>query len=149
MSFEERNSLSGLAASILAWSIIGGTLWQRFHAGVFAGPDGPMLWARQMLWLMAIGIGVAIVLTIVFAIVDGLINGKDAVSTRTDERDQMIGLLGNRIVLAAMSAGVILAILLLALGWPVVGVLTLIVASCAIGDSLGTGYKVWRYRRGF
>lgn len=149
MSFEERNALSSLATSLLAWAIMGGTLWRRWQEGAFDGPLGLQAWAEVMLWLIGLAIGLGIVLTILLAIIDGLIRGREAASTRTDERDQLISLLAHRIVLGAVSAGLILAVVLLARGWSAVAALTLIVASCAVGDTIATGYKVWRYRRGF
>lgn len=149
MSFEERNSLSGLATSLIAWAVMGGSLWQKFQIGAFDGPDGAKLWAQSMLWLILIGIGLGIALSVLFAIIDGIIHGKDAANTQTDERDHLIALLGNRIVLVTVSIGIVGAIIAMALGWSAVAGLTLIVASCAIGDTIGTGYKVYRYRRGF
>ncbi len=149
MSYEERNALSGLLTSIVAWSIMGGVMWRQYTDGLYDGPDGVMHWARAMLWLMLYGIGFGIVIAILFAIVDGILHPNDKNRTQSDERDRTIALLGHRIVLVAMSAGLIGAILGMAFGWTAVQGLMLIVVSCALGDTVGVAYKVFLYRRGF
>lgn len=149
MSFEERNALSGLATSLIAWAVMGSAMWRKYSAGQFDGPDGVMLWARSMLWLIAFGIAFGIILAIAFAIIDAIVHGKEKNHTQTDERDRLIALLGYRITLAAVSIGLVGAILGMAFGWTAVQGLMLIFVSCALGDTVGVAYKVFRYRRGF
>jgi hypothetical protein len=149
MSYEERNAWTSLVASLFAWGIIGSQIMVDLCAGVFAGADGIQLWAWAVVKLILWGMAALTVLTVVVAIVQGIIRKGEAQSTKADERDQLIALLSHRIVLVSMSIGVIGAIVALSQGIDPPVALTGILLSCAIGDTIGTAYRVWRYRRGF
>lgn len=149
MSYEERNAWASLIASLFAWGIIGTQIIGDLRAGVFDGPEGLQLWAWAVVKLMLWGIGILIVVTVAMAIFDAILRGKDVPATQADERDQLIALLSHRIVLVAVSTGVIGAIIALAWGIGAPLALTGIFVACALGDTLGTFYRIWRYRRGF
>lgn len=149
MSYEERNAWAGLVASLIVWGIFGSRIISDLGAGTFDGPDGLQLWSWAVVKLMLWGIGIMIVVTITMAIVDAMLRGKAAPSMQMDERDQLIALLSHRIVLVAVSTGVIGAIIALSQGVSAPLALTGIFLACALGDTIGTAYRIWRYRRGF
>ncbi len=149
MSYEERNAWAGLVASLLVWGFFGSRIISDLGAGAFDGPDGLQLWAWAVVKLMLWGIGIMIVVTIAMAVFDAALRGKAAPSMQMDERDQLIALLSHRIVLVAVSTGVIGAIIALSQGVSAPLALTGIFLACALGDTIGTAYRIWRYRRGF
>jgi len=118
-------------------------------AGLYDGPDGPMLWARSVLWLIAVCIGVGIAMTILFTIAYAILTGDKRPTTLHDERDTVIGLRGTQATLVTMSIGIVAAIATLAYGLPLLVALNLILASCALADLAGTLVKLVLYRWGF
>ena len=149
MSFEERNTISGILISLVSWAIMITTLARNTTAGFYDGPDGPMLWARSVLWLILICIGIGIVLTILFTIAYAIVTGDKRPTTLRDERDGIIGLRGIQATLITMSIGIVAAIATLAYGLPLLVALNMILASCALGDLAGMLVKLVLYRRGF
>ena len=149
MSFEERNAVSGILGCFVVWGIMLSVLVQRSGDGVFSGPDGLMLWARAVLWLIAIGIGVAIVMTILINIAYAMITGEKKPDFLHDERDTLIGLRGMQATMVVLSAGIVLAIIALAAGYTILTVLNLILIACALSSFASEVTKLVLYRRGF
>lgn len=149
MSFEERNTVSGILISLISWGIMVTVLSRNWAAGIYHGEDGLMLWARSVLWLMLICIGVGIAMTILFTIGYAILTGDKRPTTLTDERDHLIGLRGMQATLIVISIGIIAAIGTLAYGLPVLIMLNLVLVACALGDLAGNIVKLVLYRRGF
>ena len=149
MSLEERNAVSGILGCFVVWTIMLSVLVQKSGDGVFSGPDGLMLWARAVLWLIALGIGVAIVVTILINIAYAMITGEKKPDFLHDERDTLIGLRGMQATMVVLSAGIVLAIIALAAGYTILTVLNLILIACALGSFASEVTKLLLYRRGF
>ena len=149
MSFEERNTVSGILISLISWGIMITVLARNTTAGLYDGAEGPMLWARSVLWLILICIGIGIAMTILFTIGYAIVTGDKRPTTLSDERDAMIGLRGIQVTLITMSTGIVGAIATLAYGLPLLIALNMILAACALGDMAGTLVKLVLYRRGF
>jgi hypothetical protein len=149
MSFEERNTVAGILISLISWGVMITVLARNTASGLYAGPDGPMLWARSVIWLILICIGIGIAMTIVFTIAYAIVTGDKRPTTLKDERDGVIGLRGTQATLIVMSIGIVASIATLAYGLPVLVMLNMVLAACALGDLAGTLTKLALYRRGF
>ena len=110
---------------------------------IFARP----IWLAVFL-LIAIGIGVAIVVTILFNIAYAMITGEKKPDFLHDERDTLIGLRGMQATMVVLSAGIVLAIIALAAGAAILTVLNLILIACALGSFASEVTKLVLYRRG-
>lgn len=149
MSFEERNAVSGILVSLITWVIMLIVLLRKSAAGQFDGTAGPQNWAQAVLWLILIGIALAIVMTVVFNIAYAVISGEKKPDFLRDERDTLIGLRGVQATLIVLSSGVVLAIIALAFGATVLTTLNIIFAACAISSFASEVTKLIYYRRGF
>lgn len=148
MSFEERNAAVGVLVSLIAWGLMISVLSARHAAGVYDGADGPMLWARTVLWLILTCVGIAIALTIVANVLYALVTGERNPGFGKDERDNQIGLRGLQVTLIITSFGIIAAFGALAWGVNVLTALNMILAACALGDMAGSLTKMILYRGG-
>jgi hypothetical protein len=106
-----------------------------------------MLWARQVLWMIPVGIVVAVAVSILMAVGYRIVTGEDP-DDLTDERDRQIKATGWKVTAGAMSAGFIAALVALALGAPLMAGLNGMLASFALGDTMGNLAKLARYRAG-
>jgi hypothetical protein len=149
MSFEERNAVCGILIGFVYSGIMLAVLGQNAAAGVYDGTAGLVLWARAVLWLILIGIGIAIAMTILFNIAYGMITGDGKPDFLRDERDNLIGLRGIQATLVVISTGIVGAFIALALGASVLVVLNMIFAACALSSFAGDVTKLVLYRRGF
>jgi ABC-type multidrug transport system permease subunit len=148
MSFEERNAVTGIFVSFITWAIMLTVLLQKSAAGMFEGAAGLEHWARSVLWLILVGIGIAIVMTILFNIAYAIITGEKKPDFLSDERDTLIGLRGMQATLIVITSGIICAIAALAIGASVLQALNIILAACALGSFASEVTKLILYRRG-
>lgn len=148
MTHEERNNLMGILTGILIISYIGWSVYTKAEAGVFAGPDALMIWARTVLWAIPIGIISMIISMILFNIIYAIATNNANPSFVVDERDQSIKIWGMRVTAAAMSTGFIITLIGLAFGWSAFTACNMIFFSFAFGDLLGNLTKLVLYRRG-
>ena len=84
MSFEHRNAIVAILASFISWGLMITILGQNTLAGTYDGPLGPQAWARSVLWLILISIGIAIVMTILFNIGYAMLTGDKDLSVGLD-----------------------------------------------------------------
>ena len=148
MSFEERNAVSGILVCLISWGIMLSVLLQKSAAGLFEGSAGLMHWAQAVLWLILIGIAVAIVMTILFNIAYAIISGEKKPDFLRDERDTLIGLRGIQATLSVITIGIIGAIIALALGTSILVFLNMILTACALSSLASDVTKLVLYRRG-
>lgn len=149
MSFEERNAVVGTLGSLISWGVMIVVLGQNTLAGLYDGPEGMQAWARSVLWLILIGIGIMIVATILFNIAYGMLSGEARLPMTRDERDKGINLRAMQVTQIVMATGIVLAIVFLAFGGANVMFLNLILASSAVSSFAGEVTKLFFYRRGF
>lgn len=149
MSFEERNAVIGIFAGLVSCAVMLTVLLQKSGAGAFAGPDGLEHWARTVLWLIAIGIVLVIVMTILVNIAYAMITGDRTPVFLRDERDTIIGLRGTQATLVVLSAGIVIAVIALAMGVQVLTALNIILAACALSSFASEVARLILYRRGF
>lgn len=149
MSFEERNAVSGILVSFVTWVIMLTVLLRKSAAGQFDGSAGLVLWAQAVLWLILIGVALAIVMTVLINIAYAIISGEKKPDFLRDERDTLIGLRGIQATLVVLSTGIIFAFIALAFGTSILTVLNLILAACALSSFASEVTKLILYRRGF
>lgn len=147
MSFAERTIWAEIVTSLAVIALFVWLIWGAAAEGRFDGPEGPMLWARQVLWMIPVGIGVAIGVSVLMAVGYRIVTGEDP-DDLTDERDRQIRATGWKVTAGAMSAGFIAALVALALGAPLMAGLNGMLASFALGDTMGNLAKLARYRAG-
>ncbi len=148
MSFEERNAVSGILVGFVTWAIMLTVLLQESAAGVFEGSAGLEQWARTVLWLILLGIGLAIAMTILFNIAYAMITGEKKPDFLRDERDTLIGLRGMQATVIVLTTGIVGAFIALAFGVSILVVLNLILAACALSSFASEVTKLALYRWG-
>lgn len=148
MSFEERNAICGILVGFVVWAIMITVLAQQSSAGMFDGPSGIQHWAKTVLWLILIGIGMAIMMTIVFNIAYAMITGEKKTVFLSDERDKIIGLRGIQATLIMLNLGIVAAIIALAFGHSFLSALNILLAGCALSSFSSCVTKLYLYRWG-
>ncbi len=144
MSQEERSAavsilVNSVAVIWLALRLNG--LWQ---SGAFDGPDALQIWARTVLWVIPVAIAGFIGMTIIVAIVHGIVT-RDT-DTRSDERDKAYQMRGMAATMVVASIGMVGAIIALALGYSGVFAMTAIYFSTAGGSIVGDVTRIMSYR---
>lgn len=149
MSVGERDAYTGLLSSLIVAVMFYLRISGLNAAGAFDGPDGLMIWARAVMWLIAIGIAIAIAVTIAFTILYVILSGEKKPSELRDERDRMIEHRGTRIGSALTAAGLIASVGALALGYSAILAFTIILVGGSISEVVKDTFKIYCYRRGF
>lgn len=144
MSSQERASIVGIITCLLLNAYVIIRLVQLFGAGALSGENATMVWARAIVWVLP----AAIVLTIVLNWVLTMASEDRYQRNMVDERDRQFQLRGLYITLITMGIGFMTMIVVLATGWTAVAGLTLLYASCALGDLLGNAVRLGSYRIG-
>ena len=147
MSFEERNTWLGLVVGLGVLWWFGSIVWENWEAGVYDGADGLTVWARDVIWVIPVGVGVMIVAVILMHILYGILTG-GKIDGLTDERDRWIGLWGLRVTLGITSVVFIAALAGLAWGWTPLATFNLILFGFWASSFLGDLVKVLIYRMG-
>ena len=146
MTHEERNNIASIVAGILVNIYVIAKLSDMFAEGRFDGPDALMVWARAMLWVIPIGIGVVIICVILFSIVFAIAEGNGNPSFVVDERDKAIQVLGMRFTMVVVSIGFVGGIIALAIGIAPLLVFIGLFFAFSAGDLIGNFAKLVRYR---
>ncbi len=146
MSLGERETLSGLITTLIVSVLFLWRLSNQHAAGLFAGPDALQIWARSVLLLVAISIGVAIVVAIGFSIFHRLRTGEKG-DDRRDERDRDIDRRALTLSWYLLSFGILGVIIDLVLGASAFRAMNLILALCGGSEFLKDAVKMILYRR--
>lgn len=147
MSFAARAIVAELLTFVSVISLFAWILASCHAGGVFDGPDGLMLWARTVLWMIPVGIVVAIVTTLLWEMGYRAVT-REGADKLTDERDRLIAGFGWKVTSITASAGFLLALGALALGQSILVTMNLMLAGFALSDLTGNLAKLWRYRVG-
>lgn len=146
MSQEERNTVVGILANLIVNGYVILKLMAMFGDGRLGGDDAIMIWARAMLWVIPIGIALAIGLTILFNIGFAIVTLDENPSFVVDERDRAIKTFGMKVALVVVSAAFIGAIIALAVGTAPLTALIGMYFGMSAGDLFGNIAKLVRYR---
>ncbi|MBI3152218.1 MAG: hypothetical protein HYZ21_08800 [Chloroflexi bacterium] len=150
MSYQEKNITVALASQLL---ILGYYLFSLFQ--MYRG-DG--LVSTKVFSLWAVVIVAAIIVNIIGSILTNiLLSIVHAIKTRSeqeerfieDERDQLIGLKGNKVSYIVFSLGVLASMLAFAFGQPPLVMFCLLIFSSILAEIIGDLSQLYLYRKGF
>lgn len=150
MSHEEKNTILQIIIGVTVniWIIFEVT--NLYATKVMDGPDAVQIWAETIFWIIAVAIVAGIVLTIfgtiIFSVLEALINGEADYNFIADERDKVIASTGNKITLGFLGTGFIALILGLKFGYEIVDCLVVLMFCFSLGGLLGEFAKLARYR---
>jgi len=147
MPCAEREALTGLITTLIVALLFIWRLSVLHDAGLFAGPEALQVWARSVLLLVAISLGIAIMVTILFHIGYEVVTGEKT-DDRRDERDHLIERRALTWAWYLLSFGILGVIIDLALGATAFRAMNLILGLCAVSEIFKDGFKLWLYRRG-
>ena len=150
MSHEEKNTvlqmIIGIAINI--WIIF--KVRDLYVSGVMDGPDPIQRWAETMFWVIIVAIGagiiIAIIGTVLFAIIETAITGESDHNFISDERDKMIANTGNKITMGFTGAGFIALITGIKFGFAPIDCLVFLMFCFSLGGLVGEFTKLARYR---
>lgn len=146
MSHEERNTL---ASALTALLVNGYFLWrvqQMFADGTSIAPDGLMIWARVMIWIIPVSIIASIAMIILASILWAIFTGEGKPRFLVDERDRDIQMKGMGATMLVATAGFLASIAALAWGLSPFIAFNIGFASFAVGSPAGDAVKLCFYR---
>ena len=148
MSFEERNTLIFMILTPIIAGYYGLQIREGLIAGDFHGPDGLMVWAQLVIWIIPVGVVACILAVIAGNILYAIFTGDERPDMSSDERDHLIGIRGNRVTVAVAAIFWIVTLIALARGASAITGFNLMFAGFALGDFLGNVAKFISYRMG-
>lgn len=146
MAQEERTVFASILTNLFVTLYFGSLIWGRARSGDFDGAEGLIHWARTVLWIIPVSVGITIVFAILFTIGYAIVTGQADPDTSSDERDRSISRFGMQVTMAVVSAGFIGTLVGIAFGWSALLALNLILLSFALGDLVGNLARIGRYR---
>ncbi len=146
MSQEERSAFVSLAVNLATSLYVIAKLRTLASAGAFDAVDGLSVWAKTVLWAIPIAIGGTIILTILFAIVQGIVTRGQDTATGSDERDRLYQRRGMVATLIVASIGIVGAFIALALGHSAIFGFTCVYFALAAGSLAGDVTRIGSYR---
>ncbi|MBA3908902.1 MAG: hypothetical protein C0524_03245 [Rhodobacter sp.] len=147
MPYGEREALTGLITTLIVAVLFFWRLSGQAADGLFDSPEALQTWARSVLLLVAVSIGVAVAVTVLFHTVYAILTGEKT-DDRRDERDHQIERRALTWAWYLLSFGILGVIIDLALGASAFRAMNLILALCAGSEIFKDGVKLWLYRHG-
>ena len=150
MSYQEKNIAVYLASQLLILIYYLFSLFQMQQSGGLASPKVFSLWAIVIVASIIVNIISSILTNILLSIVHAIKTRSEQVEKFIeDERDQLIGLKGNKISYIAFSIGVLVSMLAFAFGQPPLVMFCLLIASSLLAEIIGDLWQLYLYRKGF
>ena len=153
MSHEEKNTILQIiiGTAINIWLIL--EIKQLYANGFMEGPTAIQIWAETVFWIIIIaivaGIGLTVLGTVIFSIIEKVIFGEAHYNFIMDERDKAIASTGDKISLSIIGAGFIILILGLKFGYETIDCIVLLMFCFSLGGLVGEIAKLTRYRMSF
>ncbi|SMY08512.1 hypothetical protein [Flavimaricola marinus] len=148
MSHTERNTLVSILTSLLINSYVIIRLINMYGSGALDGPDATQVWARMILWTIAAGIVLTVVLIILANILIAIVERGENTGFIVDERDKVFEIRGNSVTMLFAAIGFVGSIVALAMGFEALTVFVMIYFSFALGSLAGDLVKIASYRAG-
>ncbi|GGL67727.1 hypothetical protein [Wenxinia marina] len=145
MTYEERNVIAAILVNLAVVAWFGSRIWTGWDG--YAGEDGLVHWARLVLWVIPVSAVATAVAAILVNILYGIATGDGSPDTGFDERDRAIRLRGMVATVIVASAGFILGLGALAVGWGALAAFTIVLAGFALSDLVGNVLRLALYRR--
>lgn len=149
MIYRDRNTVVSIITALIVNFYIVLRLLDMNEAGQFDGPDAVTVWARMLVWVIPISIGVTIVGTILFNIGYAIVTGNPKPDFLVDERDHLFDRRGVTAFVICAGAGFMLALAGLAYGWSALIGFNIIFFAMALGSLSADIIKFISYRRGY
>ena len=150
MSHEEKNTILQIiiGTAINIWLIL--EIKQLYSKGFMEGPTAIQIWAETVFWIIIIaivaGIGLTVIGTVIFSIIEKVIFGEADYNFKADERDKAIASTGDKISLSIIGTGFIILILGLKFGYETIDCIVLLMFCFSLGGLVGEIAKLTRYR---
>ena len=150
MSHEEKNTILQIiiGTAINIWLIL--EIKQLYSKGFMEGPTAIQIWAETVFWIIIIaivaGIGLTVIGTVIFSIIEKVIFGEADYNFIVDERDKAIASTGDKISLSIIGTGFIILILGLKFGYETIDCIVLLMFCFSLGGLVGEIAKLTRYR---
>ena len=150
MSHEEKNTILQIiiGTAINIWLIL--EIKQLYSKGFMEGPTAIQIWAETVFWIIIIaivaGIGLTVIGTVIFSIIEKVIFGEADYNFIMDERDKAIASTGDKISLSIIGTGFIILILGLKFGYETIDCIVLLMFCFSLGGLVGEIAKLTRYR---
>jgi hypothetical protein len=150
MSYQEKNIAVYLASQLLILVYYLSSLFQMQQSGGLVSAKVFNLWAVVIVASIIVNIIGSILTNILLSIVQAIKTRSEQVEKFIeDERDQLIGLKGNKVSYIAFSIGVLVSMLAFAFGQPPLVMFCLLIASSIVAEMSGNLWQLYLYRRGF
>jgi hypothetical protein len=150
MSHEEKNTVLQIFIGIVVNIYVIMKISSLYGSGAMDGPDAIQVWADTMFWVIiyaiAAGIIMAIIGTILFAMIEAAMTGEADQNFITDERDKMIANSGNKVTMGFTGLGFIVLIAGIKFGYDPVDCLVVLMFCFSLGSLAGEMVKLARYR---
>ena len=150
MSHEEKNTILQIiiGTAINIWLIL--EIKELYSKGFMEGPTAIQIWAETVFWIIIIaivaGIGLTVIGTVIFSIIEKVIFGEADYNFIVDERDKAIASTGDKIYLSIIGTGFIILILGLKFGYETIDCIVLLMFCFSLGGLVGEIAKLTRYR---
>lgn len=144
MATEERNIFINLLGEVLVNLYFAYLVWQMFGAGLAGAPDAVQVWARTVIWIIPVGIGAGIVLTVLGRILGAVIDQDAAV--HLDERDRSIQIKGMAVTMVVAALAFIATLSALAAGTSALTGLNILFFGFGLAAMVGDLSKLVMYR---
>lgn len=148
MSYQELRVIGYLISTFVGMGIFTRPLYRGYQDGSLDTSTIASSWGRIVLTAIAVTVVLSILTALIFTIVEA-IKTRDEDLITEDERDKIIEQESTRILSNVSGAGFVLAMILLAVGQPILLVFSVIVYSFFIGGVIGWLVQLFRYRRGY
>ncbi len=150
MSYQEKNITVYLASQLLILVYYLFSLFQMQQSGGLVSTKIFSLWAVVIVASIIVNIIGSILTNILLSIVHAIKTRSEQVEKFIeDERDQLIGLKGNKVSYIAFSVGVLIAMLAFAFGQSPLVMFCLLIASSILAEIIGNLSQLYLYRKGF
>jgi len=146
MTYEERNTCVAILISLMVNTWIAIKLYNLHQSGVLVSDTGLLQFARTVLWAIPASIVLTIVLVVLFNILFAIATRQSDPDFTVDERDQQFKVRGLTATTFIASAGFIIALVHLAIGYSSIFAFLVIYAGFALGDFVGNVIKLASYR---
>jgi len=150
MSYQEKNITVSLVSHLLIGVYYLSQLFEIQQAGGLVAARVFSLWAVVIVAIIVVNIVGNILTHILLSIIHAIKTRSEHVEKFVeDERDQLIGLKGDKVSHIAFSIGVLIAMLTFAFGQPPLVMFSLLILASIVAEIIGDLSQLYLYRKGF
>ena len=147
MTYQEKQNIVNIVSGVLIAAIFGWIVYQRHLEGRFDLTEDFQKWGIIMLVFMGVSIAARIIIYIIFHIINAIATREEDIPVR-DERDKLVEMKSVRNSYRVFSICFMLAIISLAIGMPLYGLLIAFVVSGLVAEIVENVSQIIYYRKG-